>query len=291
MDDKQERRGIGSVLEKLEKSVQDGDYYHAQQMYKTLYYRYSSKKRYKLLESMLLKGATLMLQHKQDNAGTELALLLLEHYKTIYAPVNKETIAPLLEIFSHYTNASEQQRLFIKNAINWSSCTENNNQGAPELHDVFAKFYDKEGQFGLAQTHYLRGTQPLPFSKMLIKWTLLGYESENDLYIARAVLQYLCIMKLEDSKIIFTEFQKEMKLETPLIHFLEFLLVVVEQKSTHLFKTIRENYSLSINRDDTFNHYLDILAKNYLGIETPQSSGGGLMKLMQAFMQGGRQKS
>jgi len=126
----------------------------------------------------------------------ELALLLLEHYKSIVAPVNQETLGPLLEIFSHYEPAfSTQMRLFIKNAINWSSNKDNNDQGAPELHDAFAKFYDREAQYGLAHMHYLRGTHPELHAKALVKWTAQGYEPEIDLFIARAVLQYLCLSK------------------------------------------------------------------------------------------------
>lgn len=32
-------RGVSRILEKLEKSVKDGDYYEAHQMYRTLYFR------------------------------------------------------------------------------------------------------------------------------------------------------------------------------------------------------------------------------------------------------------
>lgn len=36
----QGNRGVSRVLQKLEKSVTDGDYYEAHQMYRTLYFRY-----------------------------------------------------------------------------------------------------------------------------------------------------------------------------------------------------------------------------------------------------------
>ncbi len=36
-----ETRGTSKVLSKLQKSVEDGNYYEAEQMYKTLYARYS----------------------------------------------------------------------------------------------------------------------------------------------------------------------------------------------------------------------------------------------------------
>lgn len=36
----QGNRGVSRVLQKLEKSVTDGNYYEAHQMYRTLYFRY-----------------------------------------------------------------------------------------------------------------------------------------------------------------------------------------------------------------------------------------------------------
>lgn len=35
------QKGVPAVLEKLEESIKQGDYYHAQQMYKTLYFRWA----------------------------------------------------------------------------------------------------------------------------------------------------------------------------------------------------------------------------------------------------------
>jgi len=278
-------RGVGGILKKLEKSVQDGDYYQAQQMYKTLYSRYTLKKNYTALEEMLRKGAILMLEKSQANSGTELALLLIEHYRKIDAKVNKETIEPLLSIFYAYTPAFPQQlRTFIKSAINWSSNTSNNNQGTPELHDAFAKFYDKEGCYGLAQTHYLRGTQAQAYGQMLVRWSALGYDSEKDLFIARAVFQYLCLSRLDYAKIVLMEFQKEVKLNTPLINFINFLLPIIEQKAALLFDTLRQSYTPSIKRDDTSNKYLDMIGKIYFGIEPPQGHGG-LFQMLSNFFQ------
>lgn len=41
--------GIKSVIQKLEDSINAGDYYHAEQMYKTLYYRYLFDKLLKII--------------------------------------------------------------------------------------------------------------------------------------------------------------------------------------------------------------------------------------------------
>jgi len=167
----------------------------------------------------------------------------------------------------------------------WSAHPDNNNQGAPPLHDVFAKFYDQQNEYGLAQSHYLRGTFSKDYATMLIKWSSEGFPSERDLYIARAVLQYLCLSNLSDARTVYMCFKEAVKIQTPLINFLEFLLQTIEQKSADLFVKLRNIYTPSINRDDTFSRYLDIMAKNYFGLQPPQSSSGGMMKLLQAFMQ------
>ena len=96
--------GVNAILAKLEKNINDGDYYQALQLYRSLYqrfknnfmqtklnlFRYTAKKRYQVLREMLTDGAVLMLHKRQVNAGTELAMFLIEHYNKANVPVTKE---------------------------------------------------------------------------------------------------------------------------------------------------------------------------------------------------------
>uniref|UniRef100_A0A6B2LCG3 Golgi to ER traffic protein 4 n=1 Tax=Arcella intermedia TaxID=1963864 RepID=A0A6B2LCG3_9EUKA len=244
------------------------------------------------MQNTLVQGATIMLEHGQANAGTELALLLIDHYKAIDAPLNQETLSVVLLIFSRYTmEFSTQLRSFIKAAVNWSSRKENNDQGAPELHNAFAKFYDEKGHFSYAQMHYLRGTEEEAYAEMLVKWTQSGYPLEKELFITRAVLQYLCLSSIDSAHKVLTYFVKKMNYPSfpdelpPLINFLKFLLAAIKTKNKNLFTQLRAVYTISINRDSTFGEYLDIIAKNQLGIEPPKTAGGGLFKLVQSLFQ------
>lgn len=81
-------RGVSRVLEKLENSIKNGDYYEAHQMYRTLYFRwafiwistagkkcrvptllfffrYLGQKKYKDLKDMLYQGSILFLDADQ----------------------------------------------------------------------------------------------------------------------------------------------------------------------------------------------------------------------------------
>lgn len=226
-----------------------------------------------------------MLDHRQANAGTELALLIIENYKKTEAPVSKETIDPLLEIAKHYTSADGQsRRTFIKTAVSWSSTPANNKQGAPELHDFFSQIYTKEKDFALAEKHFLRGTNPRGYAEMLVELSRNGYESEKDLFIARAVFQYLCLSNLKDANAVFTSFLSLVPLESPLINFVKFLLKTAERDAAPLFKLLNEKYAPSLARDESFHRYMEMIGKIYFGIE-PRSAGG-MGGLLSSLMKG-----
>lgn len=71
-------RGVSRVLQKLEASLQSGNYYEAHQMYRTLYFRYLSQKKHEELLDLLYKGALLFLNQEQLSSGADLCILIIE---------------------------------------------------------------------------------------------------------------------------------------------------------------------------------------------------------------------
>lgn len=68
---------------------------------------------------------------------------------------------------------------------------------------------------------------------MVVKWSDSGYTGERDLFMARAVLQLCCLGNLRDANIFRVTYLREMKskrvdVDTPLAHFVEFLLLTLE---------------------------------------------------------------
>ncbi|KAH9325688.1 hypothetical protein KI387_005866, partial [Taxus chinensis] len=90
------------TLEKLEKSVQAGNYYEAQQMYKSLYARYMSVHKYQEALDLLQSGASIQLRHGQVTCGAELALLFVETLIKAKIPYRRETLDRIGAIFNEF---------------------------------------------------------------------------------------------------------------------------------------------------------------------------------------------
>jgi len=202
---------VPDILLKLENKVNEGDYYEAQQMYKTLYFRYVNVQRHDEAINLLTNGACTMLRHQHFNEGTELALLLINLYCEINRKVEPIVIEKIMEIFNLYNGNNSIEALngkenFMKQAIRWSAQMDPNKVGNPIFHDALALSFYEQKDYGKAQRHFLRGTKPHEFARMLVEWSLESYPSERDLIIARSVLLYLCHSNLKDANIIYEDF-------------------------------------------------------------------------------------
>ncbi|XP_022236293.1 Golgi to ER traffic protein 4 homolog, partial [Limulus polyphemus] len=70
--------GVDRILSKLQSNIEAGNYYEAHQMYRTIYFRYLSQKKYKELLDLLYEGSSTLLKLCQHNSGADLANLLVD---------------------------------------------------------------------------------------------------------------------------------------------------------------------------------------------------------------------
>eukprot|EP00029_Vermamoeba_vermiformis_P006292 TRINITY_DN2426_c0_g1_i1.p1 TRINITY_DN2426_c0_g1~~TRINITY_DN2426_c0_g1_i1.p1 ORF type:complete len:273 (+),score=48.06 TRINITY_DN2426_c0_g1_i1:88-906(+) len=251
------------------------------------------KKKYDDVKGLLESGATLLLKHGETNAGTELALLLIDVYTKANTPSN-EAVGTLVKIFSNYKLEDHpKKKSFINTALKWSSKPENNNQGDPTLRTCFAHHFQAMQDYEVAQKHYLRSNDAEGFANMLIQWGEEVYPSEKDLLITRAVLMYLCLQNLKDANIIYSLFKNRYPaLDTPLFNYTRFLLLTLERDALPLFDLLRSTYQKSLQRDPTFTQYLDQIANVFFGVPLPGNNagmGGLLGSLMKSFFNEGDQ--
>jgi hypothetical protein len=75
--------------------VAAGAFYEAQQMYKTVYHRYKSRKQLQDSYLVLASGAVQQLSSHQVNCGMELANMLLEAYSANQEPANQQTLGSI----------------------------------------------------------------------------------------------------------------------------------------------------------------------------------------------------
>ncbi|CAG9824731.1 unnamed protein product [Phaedon cochleariae] len=288
-------RGISRVLEKLEKSVKDGNFYEAHQMYRTLYFRYLGQKKYKDLKDMLYSGSLLFLDHEQQLSGSDLGLLLIDVLEKS-EDYECDTWSPkLTKIFSKINSATPERETFLAHAIRWSS--KGSSHGHPLLHQSVAVIYWEEKNYGQARHHFIYSQDGKSCAKLLIEFQRMqGFKGEVDLFIVQAVLQYLCLKNKSTANQTFTSYTEQHPrirksgppYLLPLLNFLWFLLQAIESQKLQTFAVLCEKYEPSLKRDPCYLQYLDKIGQIFFGLKPPQQQqrGGFLGSFLENFLNG-----
>eukprot|EP00743_Colponemidia_sp_Colp-15_P005498 GILK01005912.1.p1 GENE.GILK01005912.1~~GILK01005912.1.p1 ORF type:complete len:291 (+),score=52.19 GILK01005912.1:68-940(+) len=286
---------LSNVNEKLERRLQDGQFYEAQQIVKTLCFRYKAQKKWDEAIELLTTAAQKMLQHRQVNEGADLGQMLVDIYTETNVPETQESLGPLVSIFCAFPTDEPNpvKYKFMKAALKWSSQVGSLPLGSPQLHKLTALSYWKDCDYAAAQRHFLRAGQPSLFAEMLTQWAHTGNKDEEDLFIARAVLQLLALKQINDARAVLSKaLSNSTAFDSPLIHFCKFLIQVCEERSSELFQILKDKYEPSLNRDPSFAQYLTLIGKEVFGIQSQRGGLSGMLNdLMGMFSQMGQDDS
>ncbi|KDO24839.1 hypothetical protein SPRG_09672 [Saprolegnia parasitica CBS 223.65] len=264
-------RGAASVAEKLEERLKQGDFYGALQMYKTLYSRYAAAGDHMRAIDLAHTAAVQLAKHDQFTAAREMGCLMIDLYmaqKFTVDAANKARVQAISEAFS--ATATKDHSEFLKQAVKWSKRT---------LQLWLARVYTVATDYTSANNHFLHAEQPREMSHMLVAHAATGYASEADLFVARAVLQLICLENLRDANIVLTEFLAARPLDTPLINCVKFILRTLERDALPLFQLLQERYAYALSRDPSFRNFMSIIAQKYYGVQPPQSALSSLMSM------------
>ncbi|PIA59560.1 hypothetical protein AQUCO_00400443v1 [Aquilegia coerulea] len=186
------------TIEKIEKTVSDGNYYGAQQMYKSMTARYVSAERFEEALDILQSGACIQLKHRQVTCGAELAVLFVDTLVKGKVPCNEDNIDRVRKIYLefpqitmplHLEEEDDMQKLtealgaaktrvdgcssFLKAAIRWSAEFGGPRNGSPELHNLLADYiYSESPELDMARVsaYYVRGNDPKKFASALVNF-------------------------------------------------------------------------------------------------------------------------
>ncbi|GAB5356296.1 hypothetical protein AAMO2058_000278600 [Amorphochlora amoebiformis] len=306
-------RGRGDTRAKLKikikNAIEGENYYLAEQLIISQFNRSKSKDLEGSLET-LVEGASDLLKAKQGNEGGSLAKAYIQELVDNKILPDTKKIVRIQSLFAKFTKEHEKPRLeFMKEAIQWTSKLGECPHGDARLHTDLARYYHGKNSYGLAHRHYVRGRRPTDHARLVLEWAKKGYPSERDLFIARAVLEYLCVENLKNANEFFAAVTKTIDAETPkesekktssgittdqdrpsvdtgytirtpLLNFLSFLLKTVERDALPLFDMLCAKYRPSLLRDSKFKTYLQRIAQIYFGRQAPK---GMLEELMSMF--------
>ncbi|KAF2948566.1 hypothetical protein DAI22_01g045200 [Oryza sativa Japonica Group] len=298
------------TIEKLENMVAEGNYYEAQQMYKSTGARYIAAQKYLEALDILQSGALVQLKHGQVTCGGELAIMFVDTLVKAALPYNEETFDRIRKMYDAFPRISvphflgddyddDGQKLseaisaakvrsescssFLRAAIRWSAEVGASRSGSPELHVMLAEYiYSESPETDMTKvsSHFVRGNDPKKFASMLANFMGKCYPGEDDTAIARGVLMYLSQGNLRDANLLMDELKDQLKsadLEIPktdLIQFIKYLLPTLERDAYPLFRTLRQKYKTSTDRDPVFEELLDEIAAKFYGIRSQSALEG-----------------
>nr|XP_033508653.1 Golgi to ER traffic protein 4 homolog isoform X4 [Nicotiana tomentosiformis] len=305
-------------IDKLEKVIKEGNYYGAQQMYKSTSARYVSAERYSDALNVLQSGACLQLDKAQITCGAELSLLFAETLAKAKVSYDEDTLDRVRKIYKKFPRLSVPQHLdladdddlqklseaiaaaktrvegcssFLKAAIKWSAEFGAHRYGSPELHDMLADYMYSESpevDIGKVSFHFVRGRNPKKFASALVNFMGKCYPGEDDLAIVRAILMYLSLGNLRDANKLMDEVKMEVELKnlnfpsSELTQFVNYLLLTLQRDALPLFNMLRQTYKSSIDRESTFIELLDEIAEKFYGVRrrNPLEGIGDFFKVM-----------
>lgn len=297
-------RGVARVLAKLESSIEAGNYYEAHQMYRTLYFRYLSQRKYDELLELLYKGSLTLLNHDQHTSGADLGLLIVDTLEKAAKPEEEaeawmQKIAVLLSKVPQHV--VERETLLVK-AVKWSATVCKSQVGHPLMHKLIAQIMWNEDNLAQARHHFLLSKDGSGCGHMLIQLAQTkGVPSEMDLFIAQVILQQLCLKETVTAAETFATYclyhpkiaASEPPFITPLLNFCFFLLRAIEanQRKWSAFQTLCELYRPSLARDPSYEKYLQKIGVIFFGVSQPQrpqgeGMGGIFGDLLNQFFQG-----
>jgi hypothetical protein len=309
--------GVQKALQRVNAQVAAGAFYEAQQMYKTTYHRYHSRKQPAEAYEVLREGATQQLRSGQVTCGTELASMLVDAYNEDKVPAAGAAADSLCDIVRAMPSApagsSDSMEVdvdeaavdacsrFVTQAVKWL-----HRQGADadvrRVHDLFAAHLVAAYGWrllGRASVHYARGADAGAFAAALAKCSAAAPPAERDLFVARAVLQTLACSHpatagrqlghaaavLDACKAAAWPGGGRGPADAPLVHFCGFLLTALQKRSVQLVQLLRAKYAASLGRDPALEAYLSRVEEVYL--QVGGGGGGGLLAgLLRGLLEG-----
>eukprot|EP00180_Rhodochaete_pulchella_P000363 Plantae.Rhodophyta-Rhodochaete_pulchella.ctg1256.p1 GENE.Plantae.Rhodophyta-Rhodochaete_pulchella.ctg1256~~Plantae.Rhodophyta-Rhodochaete_pulchella.ctg1256.p1 ORF type:complete len:299 (-),score=46.55 Plantae.Rhodophyta-Rhodochaete_pulchella.ctg1256:869-1765(-) len=286
---------------RFQRSIEEGNYYDAEQACRTIYHRLSKSGKSDEALQALVHGALKMLGAKQVTSGTALGLLVTKHMMdpATAKPFSPEPYILVESISSAFPlhGSSDQETVewtrehlqFVRSAIKWTKASGGPVNGDERMNAQAGKLCFRLNDYAGSQKHYLTSNDPEGHAEMVLAWAETeGVRSEVDLFVMRTIFKYLVVGNLNDANVLLSAFlQKYGKGFSPLSNFAEMLLMTLERENAHpLFAKLQEVYAPSLNRDPTFMSYMSKVAAVFYNIQPPPSGGllGGLMgEMMRGF--------
>jgi len=208
-------QGVEKVLKKLQKSVEEGNYYEASQMFHSISQRYT--KQGKLDDAVLLlhNGILSLLKANQASSAIDLSSRLIEIYElSAIKPSDQVARTRLVEIFNLFPSIAPKEIRkyeFAKMCRRWAGKAGDSPSGDPQMNHVFGSSFSTDKEYYYAEQFLLFGTldSSRVLGRMACAWSLEGQAQDPGYFAARVALEFLSINKVQHAKICIETFCKQ----------------------------------------------------------------------------------
>nr|XP_014338625.1 PREDICTED: Golgi to ER traffic protein 4 homolog [Bos mutus] len=185
---------------------------------------------------LMCSGALLFFSHGQQNSAADLSMLVLESLEKAEVEVADELLESLAKLFSLMWSVLAG-RGPVCTARSWP----------------LPRALSAEQNYCESRYHFLHSSDGEGCANMLVEYsTARGFRSEVDMFVAQAVLQFLCLKNKSSASVVFTTYtQKHPSIEggppfvQPLLNFIWFLLLAVDGGKLTVFTVLCEQYQPS----------------------------------------------
>ncbi|CAM9251466.1 unnamed protein product, partial [Phaeothamnion confervicola] len=160
----------------------------ALQLYKTSYARFKAQEKLDEAEQLITDGAAAMARRKELNAATELGVLLVESFEENSRPVQEKYLKQLQSVADAWPCPGIEL-----SAVAWAGGSAE--LAAKDLRVRLARAYLVTDDYGGAARNFATAGAGAvaEYATVLRDWSRMGYKSERDLFLCRAVLHVLSL--------------------------------------------------------------------------------------------------
>ena len=259
-------------------------FYEAHQLYKTVYYRYSLRKKYAESLEYLLKGIKFFLENHQWESGSDLACLYVDVLIKSRRKISDSNLRDLCNFVSVIPSTCVDRGKLISKCLSLLSKRE-------DMLCAFNVFLGRqlliEGALPQARSRIMLTSDGYRVGCFLIEiQQRYGLRSEIDLFITQTVLQFLCVKKISVAAITFyTYTHNHPSLEAgppftrfPLLNFVWLLILAIEKKLNYnVLSFLCSQYRSHLMRDPCYAEYIDKISQVYFGVQPQTDHLGGIL--------------
>uniref|UniRef100_A0A0K0E157 Golgi to ER traffic protein 4 n=1 Tax=Strongyloides stercoralis TaxID=6248 RepID=A0A0K0E157_STRER len=307
---------VEKLLKRFEDSFNDGNYYEAHQVCRTINNRLRISKEFDKLSKVLWSGLTKLFEKGEILSGEDLAYLYIETLKDGKILCDNEILANFTYLLQNIpkkvstnSNVEDEKNIdnrnkLIGNFLNYTKIvapTEPEKiRGMESAFVTLGRQLAKEGNYVAAENQFMMGNDGEGTCEMILKITEGDTTLDCEKYLLRAIFQLLCMKKVHVASIVLKNYmskhilfnQKKPEYASQIGNFLWLFIACLEGKyliqTTTLIKRTECIYLLIDNGDK----YIDRIMEVFFNIKKEKDDKkGNLLENLMSSIGGNKETS